>query len=369
MSAHENYQAVPLVLVVGAGQAGLAMGYRLRQRHIPFRIIEAGGRIGDNWRKRYASLTLFTPRWFSALPDLALSGDPEGYASRDEFADYLEHYARVHQLPVETRKRVGRLTRAPGGVFTAALADGEVILAKAVVVATGGFQRAIVPDVATGFASEVIQLTGDAYREPSQIRPGTVLVVGDGATGRDIAAELSIGHRVLLATGKPRRLFPERVLGRSIWWWLSRLGLMNAAADSFIGRRMRQADPFPDRDRSLVSLERRAVVARTRLVSASGRIASFNDGHAEDVATVIWATGYRDETEWVAIPEAVDTKGGFRQRYGISPVPGLFFVGRPWQRNRASGLIIGAGDDAAVIAREVVSYLQQPAQWSQFVVP
>ncbi len=193
------------VLVIGAGQAGLAAAYRLQQSGIDFCIVEGAGRIGDSWRKRYASLTLFTPRRFSALPGLGLDGDPEGYATRDEFADYLERYADFHRLAVSTGTGVEKLNRRADGMFAALLTTGEIVLAGSVIVSTGGFQRAVVPSVAAGLDEGVNQLTSETYREPSSVAPGTVLVVGDGASGRDIAAELAASHRVLLATGKPRR--------------------------------------------------------------------------------------------------------------------------------------------------------------------
>lgn len=346
------------VLIIGSGQAGLAAAYRLRQKGIAFRIVERSDGIGDSWRRRYASLTLFTPRCFSALPGLALEGDPEGYASRDEFADYLERYATVHHLSVLVGVGVERLERHADGTFEADLATGNSLQAQNVIISTGGFQRAVVPPLAAGLDEDVQQLTSETYREPSSVAPGTVLVVGDGASGRDIAAELGASHRVFLATGKPRRLFPERILGRSIWWWLSRAGLMKAGRESFIGRRMRRADPFPDRDRSFASLTRRGVTIVPRLDHAVVRQVQFAGGRTETIDAVVWAVGYRDDTAWVAVPGAVDSSGRFVEQAGVSPVPGLYFVGRPWQRNRASGLIMGVGDDAHLIAEAIASRLQ-----------
>jgi putative flavoprotein involved in K+ transport len=340
------------VLIIGAGQAGLAAAYRLRQKGISFQVVEANARIGDAWRKRYSSLTLFTPRRFSALPGLELQGDGEGYASRDEFADYLERYALVHQLPISTGTTVERLSRC-GEEFEALLTTGERILARNVIVATGGFQRAVVPKLSLNIAGDVQQLTAESYSEPSNVVLGTVLVVGDGASGRDIAAELAASHCVILSTGKPRRLFPERILGRSIWWWLSLVGLMDAGRDSFIGRRMRRADPFPDRDRSIASLKRRGVAVVPRLIGTTGRQAEFADGRMEAIDSVVWAVGYRDETAWLAIPGALDDQGRFVEQGGVSPVTGLYFVGRPWQRNRASALIMGVGQDAEVVAAAI----------------
>lgn len=353
MGAWRSSEAVP-VLVIGAGQAGLAAAYWLKQEGLASIVVEAAERIGDSWRKRYSSLTLFTPRRFSALPDLELGGDPEGYASRDEFADYLERYAQVHGLPVSMGTTVEQLSQLGEG-FGAITTTGGRILAHNVIIATGGFQRAVVPALAANIAGDVQQLTAVSYGQPSRVVPGTVLVVGDGASGRDIAAELAPSHRVILSTGKPRGLYPARILGRSVWWWLSLVGLMKAGRDSFVGRRMRSADPFPDRDRSFASLRRRGVTIVPRLDGATGRKVRFAAGRMETIDAVVWAIGYRDETAWLTVPDALDDQGRFVEEGGVSPIPGLYFVGRPWQRNRASGLIMGVGDDAKVIAEAIVA--------------
>lgn len=341
------------VLVIGAGQAGLATGYHLARAGIGYRIIDANRRVGDSWRQRYASLELFTPRWMSALPGLAVDGEPDGFSTGDAFANYLENYAQTFDIPVENLVRATRLGRGVGGGLDVETSAGEVIRAGRVVITTGGFQQPVVPTLASGFDGSVASFTTATYRWPAQIEPGTVLVVGDGATGRDIAAELAPTRLVLLATGRSRKLLPEKIFGRSTWWWLSRLGLMGASSASSIGRLMRRADPFPDRDRGIGALRRKGVRIKPRLVGAQGNLASFADGSTEPVSSVVWAVGYRDDTDWVDIPGASVDRSFIHAR-GISPVEGLFFVGRPWQRNRASALVHGAGADAAEIVKAMV---------------
>lgn len=205
----------PFVIVIGAGQAGLAAGYHLRRAGLPFLILESRSWVGAVWRERYAGLTLFTPRSYSALSGLPLSGDPDGYASKDEFADYLQAYARTFELPVRVNSKAERLSRGADGRFRIALTSGETLLASHVVIATGGFQEPIVPAAAAGIVPEVRQLTMKTYRSPADIVSGPVLVVGDGASGRDIAMELTGSFDVTLATGKPRKLLPERLFGIS----------------------------------------------------------------------------------------------------------------------------------------------------------
>lgn len=344
------------VLVIGTGQAGLAAGYHLARTKLSFVIVDRHARIGDSWRCRYDSLTLFTPRAFSTLPGLTLDGDPEGYPARDEFADYLEAYASHFDLPVLSGNGVAQLERQTDERFAAQLDDGRHIIAKAVIVATGAFQEPILPTIGTEFDSAVTQLTPESYRNTADVQTGTVLVVGDGASGRDIAAELSATHDVVLAVGRGRRLFPERILGKSTWWWLRALGLMRATPGSAIGRLMRRADPFPDRGRSLGDLQRMCVAISGRLVSANGRTATFSDKSKRAIDSVIWCIGYRDDSAWLQIPGSTHPNGSFLQEGGLAPVPGLFHLGRPWQRNRASALVMGAGEDASVIVALCVQY-------------
>jgi putative flavoprotein involved in K+ transport len=332
------------VLVVGGGQAGLAASYRLVETGVSHLVVDASTRVGDSWRHRYHSLALFTPRRLSSLPGVPLDGDPEGYAGGLEFADYLERYCATNGLPVMSGTRVVRLRVGDADGFVAVLDGSAVVRSRAVLVCTGGFQQAIVPVVASRFGPEVVQLTMSTYRSPLSVGRGTVLVVGDGASGRDIAVELATTNEVLLATGKPRRLFPQRVFGISTWTLMDRVGLLSVSSRSPIGRMMQAADPFPDRGLSLATLRGQGVGIRARLVDASDRTAIFADGSRAAVASVIGAVGYRNDDSWIEVPEGT---------------PGLHFLGRPWQRNRASALILGAARDSRVVVKAMLEQLNQ----------
>lgn len=345
------------VVIVGAGQAGLAMGYHLRKTPLSFLLVDGASRVGDSWRKRYDSLTLFTPRALSSLPDLPIQGDPQGYASRDDFADYLETYARHFELPIEMNTGIQSLQRV-NGHFSATSFNGEEFEAKVVVLANGGFQKPIVPSISKNLSGSVKKFSAENYRNPSQIPAGTVVVVGDGATGRDIAVELSATQPVILATGKPRRLMPERILGISMWWWLEKLGFLTAPTDSFIGRKMRAMDAFPNRERDLPALARKGIKIMPKVTHAEGDIVTFANGASVSVNSVVWAMGYRDDSDWVAIPKAKDVQGNFVHQRGISPVKNLYFIGRPWQTSRASAIIHGVGRDAGMILNEIARTVQ-----------
>ena len=341
------------ILVIGAGQAGLALGYHLKTTPFTFQIVDCHRRIGDSWRKRYDSLVLFTPRAYSALPGLAVPGDPEGYTTKDEIADYLETYASHFELPVMGDTPIRWLERTNDG-FRATSEAGETIDSRTVVLATGAYQTPAVPPIARQLSADVLQLSPESYTSPAQIPPGEVLVVGDGATGRQIARELTATHHVLLSTGRPRRVSPERILGKSLFWWMDKLGIVRASRESAIGKYLMKADPFPGKALGLKPLGRQGVVVVGRLLHVDGKNVTFESRETAAVETVIWATGYKENTDWIAISEAKDAQGNMLHRRGVSPVPHLYLIGRSWQWTRGSALLTGVGDDAAMIKDHIM---------------
>jgi putative flavoprotein involved in K+ transport len=346
------------VLIIGAGQAGLALGYYLKQTPLRFQLVEGHQRIGDSWRKRYESLVLFTPRTYSALPGLAVPGDPEGYPTKDELADYLERYASQFALPVQTDTLIRRLESTDEG-FRATTGSGETLDARAVVLATGAFQMPVVPPMAQQLSADIVQLSPESYSSPTQLPAGPVLVVGDGASGRQIARELAATHSIFLATGRPRRVSPERLLGKSIFWWMDKLGILRASRESRIGKYLMKTDPFPGKGLALKQLRRLGVHIVGRLVHADGKTVTFASGETASVETVIWAMGYQEQTDWIAIQEGKDAQGHLLHQRGVSPVSGLYLIGRSWQWTRGSALLTGVGDDALYLTRHLLHQLER----------
>jgi putative flavoprotein involved in K+ transport len=338
--------------VVGAGQAGLAIGHFLARQGREFVILEAADSVGAAWRGRWDSLVLFTPRRYDALPGLAFPGEPDGYPTRGEVVSYLERYASTFGLPVELNSRVRSLTAANGG-FVLELGD-RVIEADQVVVATGPFQTPRTPDVAHGLAPEVFQRHGAEYRNPDELPDGTVLVVGGGNTGFQIAHELAGSREVHLSIGSRQITLPQRFLGRDLFWYLEATGLMGRSTESRIGRRMKARDPVLVGS-SPRALARNGVARHPRAVTASGRTVGFADGSALDVDGVIWATGYRSDIAWIT-PPVTDAQGRVLHRRGVTDVPGLYFLGLPWQHTRGSALLGWVKHDAAYIAERVAAF-------------
>ena len=286
------------VVVIGAGQAGLAIGYFLARAGRRFLVVDGADAMAAAWRGRWDSLTLFTPRRYDSLPGLAFAGDPDGYPSRDEVIAYLEQYAAAFELPIELGSAVRSLD-TDGGRFVVGLEDRQ-IEADQVVVATGPFQAPRVPALAGELAPDLFQAHSTAYRRPSDVPEGTVLVVGGGNTGFQIAEELAATHRVHLAVGSRQTPLPQMFLGRDLFWWLTKTRLLKKTVESRLGRRLR------DRDTLIGSgprqLKRHGVELKPRAVAASGRTVSFADGSELEVDAVIWATGYRPDHSWIKLP-------------------------------------------------------------------
>ena len=348
------------VLVVGAGQAGLAAGQALQKANpsIRFLLVDSNSRPGDSWRQRYDSLMLFTPRAYSALPDLPVPGDPDGFPSKDEIADYLSSYAKHFMLPIRPLTRIRRLDKTPNG-YNAVTEDGLRIESKAVILANGAFQKPAVPAIAAGFSPEIPQFNALTYRSPGALPPGRVLVVGDGATGRQIALEVAERRPVVLAAGGRRRPQPQRILGRDLFWWADHLGLLDAPYTSPIGNYLLRGDTFPGKHLSLEQLHEQGVRVEDRLMRVDGRTVHFKNGNMASAAVVVWATGYQEDDSIVNIPFAKDSRGGIVHFRGVTPAPGLFVLGRSWQWTRGSSLLHGVGKDAAFITRVLNYHLEE----------
>lgn len=322
-------------------------------------VFDAAERIGDSWRHRYDGLTLFTPRAYSGLADLPMNGDPQGYPDKTEFAAYLETYADNFGLPVYRNARVTSVHREANGTFLLSGTGFDAITAKAVVMATGAFRDPVVPPWADRLPSDVPHLPAEKFGNGRALPDGPLLVVGDGASGRDIALLAARTRPVTLATGRPRRLLPERILGRSVWWWLDRTGLLRAPSASLPGKIMRKADPFPNRQRSLADLKAAGIAIKPRATGIDNETVRFSDGTGLRPAAVVWALGYRADWSILELDGALDEHGQPRHVQGISPVNGLYFVGLPWQRNRASGLVLGVSEDADLIAADLTRKLDR----------
>jgi putative flavoprotein involved in K+ transport len=338
-------------LVIGAGQAGLAVGYELARRQRPFLIVDAADRIGAAWRERWSSLRLFTPARYDALPGMPFPGPADAFPSKDQMADYLEAYARHFRLPVRTGVRVERLAR-DGGRFVAETSTGR-IEADAVVVAMSDHQAPRVPPFAPQLDPAVHQLHAHAYRDPTQLREGPVLVVGAGNSGAEIAIEVASSHPTWLAgRGTGHLPFPiDGNLGRRVLAPLLLRGVFHRllTGGTPLGRAIRPR--FLSRGGPLIRLKPRDVAAAgvervPRVVDVVDGRPRLEDGRVLAPSNVIWCTGFHGGLDWIDLP-VWDATGRPRHRRGVAlDVPGLAFVGHTFLHAASSAMIHGVARDA-----------------------
>ena len=344
------------VVVIGGGQAGLAVGHYLARQRRDFVILDAMARVGDAWRTRWDGLRLFTPGRLNGLPGMPLPGDPHGFPTKDEVADYLEAYTRAMELPIRTGVRVTDVWPAEVGRGFRLATDHGDYEATQVVVATGAYDRPRVPDFAAELDPAITQVHSSQFRSTSQLRDGTVLVVGASNSGAEIALMAAREHRAVLVgreVGKmPFR--PEdrlaRVFDTAFWFFVNHI----ATLDTPIGRKAMPGirdhglplDRVRPSDLVAAGVERVA----TRVVGARDGLPLLGDGQVIEAANVVWATGFRPDHGWIHFP-LTGPDGWPRQVRGVvSGVPGLFFIGLPFMYAGASALLGGVGRDAAYLA-------------------
>jgi putative flavoprotein involved in K+ transport len=340
------------VVVIGGSQAGLAMAWHLAQQGRRFVVLEAAPELGHTWRSRWDSLKLFTPAQYDALPGMAFPAPADTYPAKDPVADYLQAYAKAFDLPVRLNAKVTELKRLDDGSFEVRTAD-DTLHARQVVVATGPFQVPFVPPPAATLDRSVAQVHSADYRNPQALPDGPVLVVGGGNSGFQIAEELAATRTVDLSIATRYPMLAQRLAGRDLFWWLTRLGVMRVTAGSRLGRRASRREFIIGTNRK--RLERAGVRFRPRLVDADGRTVRFADHSLlEDVGVVVWATGYRPDYAWIHVPGVV-REGHVVHRRGVTEVPGLYFLGLSWQHTRGSALLGFVNDDAAYLADHIAT--------------
>lgn len=348
------------VIVIGGGQAGLAIGYYLQRRGLRFVILDAGARVGDSWRKRWDSLRLFTPARLDGLPGMRFPAAADEFPTKDQMGDYLEAYAANFQLPVRSGVAVTRLTRRDGRYVVHA--GQQQLEADQVVVAMAGYQKPRVPELARDLSPDIVQLHAIDYRNSSQLREGAVLIVGAGNSGSEIAMELSRDHRVWMAGrdtghlpfrigGLWGRLLLTRVLLRVVFHRVltirTPLGRTARAKVLHGGGPLIRVKPA---DLSAARVERVPKVVGTR----DGR-PLLEDGRALDVENVVWCTGFHPGFSWIDLP-VFDDDGDPRHAGGVvDGEPGLYFLGLHFLYSLSSGMIHGVGRDAARIAELIAA--------------
>jgi putative flavoprotein involved in K+ transport len=355
MQQVQRYETV----IVGGGQAGLSVGYFLKEQGRSFVVLDASERIGDSWRNRWDSLRLYSPAFRDGLPGMAFPAARTAYPTKDEMGDYLEAYATRFGLPVRSGTAVVALTRE-NGRYVASAGDDR-FEAENVVVASGVFRKPYTPDFAGEVDPAITQLHSNDYRNLSQLQQGPVLVVGASHSGSDLAYEASAAHDVILS-GPDTGQIPvpiESRRGRLGFRVLVFAGTHVLNVDTPLGRKMRPhvrhgGGPllrYRRKDLAAAGVER--VLART--VGVRNGFPVLDDGRVVEARNVIWCTGFRPDFSWIRVPFELG-EDGFPVQYrgAASSSPGLYFVGLPFLHSFASMLIAGTGRDAERVARQIV---------------
>ena len=402
-------------IIIGGGQAGLAMSRCLSDRAVDNVVLERG-RVGERWRsERWDSLRLLTPNWQSRLPGFRYDGpDPDGYMAMPEVIDYLERYRRSFDAPVEEGTQVLSVSPQDAGYRVAT--DRGIWEAPNVVIATGQCDTPLVPDFASSLSSDIVQVVPSKYRNPGQLPEGGVLVVGAAASGIQLAEEIHLsGRPVTIAVGRHTRL-PRLYRGRDILWWFDQIGIFNETPDAVDDVERSRKEPSlqlvgrPDKSSlDLITLQDEGVKLAGRVIGAEGDVVLFADDlvaytaradvklarllkridsyiasrglgpevgtpepfipffwpapgpdaidlRAQGIRTVLWATGFRRRYPWVNVP-VLDARGEIRHDGGITPAPGLYVLGLQFLRRRNSNFIEGVGADAMELAEHIEARL------------
>jgi putative flavoprotein involved in K+ transport len=346
------------VIVIGAGQAGLSVGYHLKKLGLEFRILDANARVGDSWRQRWDSLRLFTPNRFNGLDGMPFPGPRYAFPTKDEMADYLESYAAHFQLPVLHGQRVNRLRRE--GARYVAVTDSGQYEADHVVVAMASYQGPKVPAFADALSPDIVQLHSSEYKSLSQLKPGGVLIVGTANSGAEIATETLTAHPTWIA-GRDVGQMPFDIKN----YWVQRVVLPILFRLVFhrlltvrtpMGRKIRGqmiSAGLPRIRQRRSDLDQAGVTWVDKVTGVTDGRPRLADGRTLEVQNVIWCTGYNLGLSWIELP-IFDASGEPRQTSGVvDGEPGLYFVGQHFQHSVSSTMIHGVGRDAAMIARTI----------------
>jgi putative flavoprotein involved in K+ transport len=344
-------------VIIGGGQAGLAMGHALEKSGRSFVILDAQARVGDAWRNRWDSLVLFTPARYSALPGMRFPTPGSHAPTKDEMADYLETYATRFDLPVRTSTRVDGLTRR--GERFVVTAGSQIFEADNVVVAMANFQQPKVPPFAADLDPSIRQIHSFEYRNPAQLADGAVLVVGVGNSGAEIALELA-KERPTWLSGHEAGHVPFRIdtfRGRNIGIRIVRfVGHHVLTLRTPAGRKARPG--FLMRATPLIRTKPKDLVAAgvtrvERIVSVEDGRPVTEDGQVLDVASVVWSTGYRPGFSWIDLPVLGDRQEPVHERGIVAQEPGLYFIGLEFLFSATSATVTGVGRDARRVAKQI----------------
>lgn len=328
------------IIIVGAGQYGIVASYFLKQQNCDFLVLEKNGRVGDNWRKRFESMKLFSPAKYNALPGLSIALDPGVRPTKNQMADYFERYIEHFDIPVSTNHEVTYITKE-GSVFRLYTAQGEFTSDK-IIIANGISQKPIVPSWLSKLAIPHIHTRN--YRNPVSVKGKKVLVAGEGNSSAQIAGELVKYFDVDWAREQQKKFASLYIFGKNVYWWNEKIPWVKNKG----GASVRPIYLYDDLKALLKKVNKQPPVE-----DANGSLVSFADGSSAQYDFIIYSEGYRPDFDIINIPDLEMDLDIIREAKGYSPIPGLIFIGVPYQRNYISFDISQAVDDVKAVIENI----------------
>jgi putative flavoprotein involved in K+ transport len=341
------------VVVIGGGQCGLAAGYYLKKFNLDFIIIDENNKPGDSWRKRWDSLSLFTPSQHDDLPGMKFNMPKNSFPTKNQMADFLEEYASKFSLPILSNVRVNNL-KENNGVFEIDSTAGNLTAHK-VIVATGTHPKPYIPNISSELSHEIYQIHSSDYKNPESLPAGDVLVVGAGTSGIEIALEVSKTHTTYIS-GKPTFHIPDSLFkygGEAYWWFIYNILTIKTP----VGKKAKEKILHSGGPLIRVSaddLKGAGVITLPRVTGSKNAMPMLADGNVIDVSSIIWSTGYKPDYSWIRINITNGTGWPLNKRGISTTTPGLYFVGIPFQFGLTSGLVGGVGRDAKYISQRML---------------
>ncbi|MBA6156702.1 NAD(P)-binding domain-containing protein [Tenacibaculum sp. S7007] len=344
-------------IIIGAGQAGLAIAYYLNKQNANYLIVDANSETGAPWLKRWDSLKLFTPSEFNHLPGMKFPHKKGHYANKYEVADYLKAYVKEYNIPIEFDQKITYLKKE-NKVFTLK-SDVKEFTAKNVIIATGPFHKPFTPKCHTKISKDIIQIHSEHYKSPNQLQEGATLVVGAGDSGVQILSEISDLDKPVYFSGNTNIMsIPQEFLGKTLWWWFSKIGFLTAHKYSWIGKKLSKGgQPVIGTDVKTL-FKKKNVTCVGRTLDANEETITFEKQEINDIKNIVWATGFKPNFNWIDGIELDDDYYPKNYRGVSDNIEGLYFLGLPWLYTRGSATLGGVKKDAKYLNKYILNKVQ-----------
>ncbi|WP_274474656.1 flavin-containing monooxygenase [Mangrovimonas aestuarii] len=344
-------------IIIGAGQAGLSMAYYLKQLNVNYLIVDANSETGAPWLKRWDSLKLFTPSEFNNLPGMDCPLPKGYYANKYEVANYLKSYVDKFEIPIDFNQKITSMKKIED--YFVLESETKTYKAMNVVIATGPFHTPFTPACHTKISKKIYQIHSENYKNPNQLQDGETLVVGAGDSGVQILEEIAnTGRKVYFSGNTNLSTIPQEFLGKTLWWWFDKIGVLRVNKYSWIGKKLSKGiQPIIGTDvKSLLKKDNVVCVGRT--IDANQEHITFEKTTINSIKNIVWATGFKPNFNWIEGIE-LDQDQYPKNFRGVSNMQGLYFIGLPWLYTRGSATLGGVKIDAQYLSNYIKTHKRE----------